>query len=184
MERFCDKCGTLVSGEGKFCPSCGAPLESAVDLGKPDIDSPVQTEQQPSPYVAPVNNTYSGSDSRLPAKLQYKFKRFVKQRYDDRKVAVDFPYFGNSDSGSDYAVYMGIRRRREHYPPDFQQGVSSLDAYFGRRNVYFVFRNDRVHRQYDGRTGQYFVGNGNEYGNALCLKEHTSAVRQTGSVFL
>lgn len=63
MERFCDKCGTLVSGEGKFCPSCGAPLESAVDLGKPDIDTPVQTEQQPSPYVAPVNNTYSGTSS-------------------------------------------------------------------------------------------------------------------------
>lgn len=35
MERFCDKCGTLVSGDGAFCPQCGAPMASAVNLGKP-----------------------------------------------------------------------------------------------------------------------------------------------------
>lgn len=35
MERFCDKCGTLVSGEGMFCPNCGAILPGAVNLGKP-----------------------------------------------------------------------------------------------------------------------------------------------------
>lgn len=35
MERFCDKCGTLVSGEGTFCPQCGAPMASAVNLSKP-----------------------------------------------------------------------------------------------------------------------------------------------------
>ena len=34
MERFCDKCGSLVSGDGGFCPSCGAPMSSVggVDL--------------------------------------------------------------------------------------------------------------------------------------------------------
>lgn len=35
MERFCNKCGSLVSGDGVFCPNCGEKLESAVDLGKP-----------------------------------------------------------------------------------------------------------------------------------------------------
>lgn len=35
MERFCDKCGSLVSGEGTFCPNCGAVMPSAVSLDKP-----------------------------------------------------------------------------------------------------------------------------------------------------
>lgn len=51
MERFCDKCGSLVSGEVKFCPTCGAPMQSAVDLGKSeDImpqAQPTQTINQP-----------------------------------------------------------------------------------------------------------------------------------------
>ena len=48
MERFCDKCGTLVQGEGKFCPSCGAPLGNAVDLSKPAPSvEPMQTTPPP-----------------------------------------------------------------------------------------------------------------------------------------
>lgn len=64
MERFCDKCGTLVSGEGGFCPSCGAPMSSAmqggVDLSKPN-SMPSTSDPMPSQtYIAPtpVNNTY------------------------------------------------------------------------------------------------------------------------------
>lgn len=38
MERFCDKCGTLVSGDGTFCPQCGASLPGAVNLTKPSND--------------------------------------------------------------------------------------------------------------------------------------------------
>ncbi len=55
MEKFCDKCGTLVSGDGKFCPNCGAELPGAVNLSKEDV--------QPSMPVAPapVDSTYSGS---------------------------------------------------------------------------------------------------------------------------
>lgn len=58
MERFCEKCGTLVSGDGRFCPNCGAVLESAVDLSKPDMSS------GSAPYADPIptptqNNTYS-----------------------------------------------------------------------------------------------------------------------------
>ena len=41
MERFCDKCGSFVNGDVKFCPVCGAQMKSAVDLGK--------TEQQVQP---------------------------------------------------------------------------------------------------------------------------------------
>lgn len=43
MERFCDKCGTLVSGEGTFCPQCGAPMASAVNLSKPSDSSSMGT---------------------------------------------------------------------------------------------------------------------------------------------
>ena len=40
MERFCHKCGSLVSGSGTFCPTCGASMEvegtmNSVDLSKP-----------------------------------------------------------------------------------------------------------------------------------------------------
>ena len=35
MERFCEKCGSLVSGDVKYCPTCGAALPGAVDLDKP-----------------------------------------------------------------------------------------------------------------------------------------------------
>lgn len=60
MERFCDKCGTLVQGEGKFCPSCGAPLDSAVDLSKPA--APAAEPMQSTP-VPPAGNTYANPNS-------------------------------------------------------------------------------------------------------------------------
>ncbi|MGN1339048.1 MAG: hypothetical protein ACI4WS_02030 [Oscillospiraceae bacterium] len=34
MQRVCPKCNTLVTGDGSFCPSCGEPLPSAVELKK------------------------------------------------------------------------------------------------------------------------------------------------------
>lgn len=63
MERFCSKCGTLVEGEGKFCPTCGATLESAVDLGKsaPSVE-PMQPT--PPPSASPYVNTNS---AQMPA---------------------------------------------------------------------------------------------------------------------
>ena len=42
MERICEKCGSLVSGDVKFCPMCGEFLKSAIDLGKGDAMPPVQ----------------------------------------------------------------------------------------------------------------------------------------------
>lgn len=66
MERFCDKCGTLVQGEGKFCPTCGAPLESAVDLSKPNTPSVEPMQSMPVP--PPVNNTYQTPNAaQMPA---------------------------------------------------------------------------------------------------------------------
>ena len=59
MERLCDKCGSLVGGNVKFCPLCGEPMKSAVDLKKdgdklPDNDGlPKQIDQQSSGYSAP-----------------------------------------------------------------------------------------------------------------------------------
>lgn len=69
MERFCDKCGTLVSGDGGFCPSCGAPMSSAfqggVDLSKqggmPSTSDPAPSQTYIAP--TPVNNTYYGQSN-------------------------------------------------------------------------------------------------------------------------
>ena len=61
MERVCEKCGALVSGDVKFCPSCGEPMQGAVDLGKAQVP-PVQpgygdqtnyVEQQSYGYSTP-----------------------------------------------------------------------------------------------------------------------------------
>lgn len=54
MERFCDKCGSLVSGDVKFCPTCGAPMQSAVDLGKAEDIMP---QAQPMQQVQPNYNS-------------------------------------------------------------------------------------------------------------------------------
>lgn len=60
MERFCTKCGTLVSGDGAFCPECGTPLDSVVNLSKPAQSIPV-TPVQPvqSVPVTPVQPVQS-----------------------------------------------------------------------------------------------------------------------------
>lgn len=41
MEKVCEQCGSLVSGNVKFCPVCGAYMPGAVDLGKPDVQSDI-----------------------------------------------------------------------------------------------------------------------------------------------
>ena len=57
MERLCDKCGSLVGGNVKFCPLCGNPMKSAVNLGKDDDRSdselPKPVDTQNSGYSAP-----------------------------------------------------------------------------------------------------------------------------------
>lgn len=64
MERFCEKCGSFVNGDVKFCPTCGAPMKGAVDLGKNgDImpqAQPVQSAQSAQPvYTSNTNMGYS-----------------------------------------------------------------------------------------------------------------------------
>lgn len=48
MERFCEQCGALVSGDVKFCPSCGAPMKSAVSLDKGEDIMPQSQPMQPN----------------------------------------------------------------------------------------------------------------------------------------
>lgn len=73
MERFCSKCGTLVTGSGAFCPQCGAPLESAVDLNKPEpaptsqpvYSQPVNPQPSQPMYSQPVQN-YNVNQGAMP----------------------------------------------------------------------------------------------------------------------
>ncbi len=44
MERFCSKCGSLVSGS--FCPQCGAKMENAVNLNKEEDVMPTANQSQ------------------------------------------------------------------------------------------------------------------------------------------
>lgn len=74
MERFCSKCGSLVSGS--FCPQCGTKMEGAVDLNK-NTSQPADSQPQ-QPYSAPVqneqypnagnsqSNTYSNNNNYAP----------------------------------------------------------------------------------------------------------------------
>ena len=77
MERFCEKCGSLISGDVKFCPSCGEPMKSAVDLGKADATPLVQPNygygNQPN-YVNQPNYGYGApqyGQNIVPASTQY-----------------------------------------------------------------------------------------------------------------
>lgn len=66
MERFCNKCGSLVNGDGVFCPNCGATLDSAVDLGKPADAMPVSqtTTAITEPMMStPINSGTTGVGS-------------------------------------------------------------------------------------------------------------------------
>lgn len=47
MQRVCTKCNTLVTGDGAFCPSCGEPLPTAVQLDKNPSGSVQFTAPQP-----------------------------------------------------------------------------------------------------------------------------------------
>ena len=73
MERFCSKCGTLVSGDGAFCPKCGAPMESAVDLSKPvnsmpTASAPVQSAPAPTyQQTAYQQSSYQQAPYQQPA---------------------------------------------------------------------------------------------------------------------
>lgn len=68
MERFCEKCGTLVSGEGTFCPNCGAALPSAVSLGKstPTLE-PMSSNPMPNYYGGQSNSEQQSYNQSTPS---------------------------------------------------------------------------------------------------------------------
>lgn len=69
MERFCDKCGTLVSGEGSFCPNCGATLPAAVTLDKPVMSDPMPNQSAPNYYGGQTNQaqqSYNPNQAQMP----------------------------------------------------------------------------------------------------------------------
>ncbi len=88
MQRVCPKCNTLVTGDGAFCPTCGEPLPSAVQLEKTPQPSSVQfnagqnssipnsasyqNDAQPG-YSAPQANTvpnYGAGNAQYSASVQ------------------------------------------------------------------------------------------------------------------
>ena len=70
MERFCSKCGNLVTGDGKFCPQCGAEMESAVNLDKP-VSDPVPENPYVQPPIQPQQPAGYSSTSNYAAMPNY-----------------------------------------------------------------------------------------------------------------
>ncbi len=64
MERFCHSCGSLVSGDGRFCTQCGSDLDEikGVSLEKP-VSQVEATQIEATPVVDNnanyTNNTYT-----------------------------------------------------------------------------------------------------------------------------
>ena len=60
MERVCPKCGKLVSGDGVFCPECGAQLDNVVDLNAP------QSAPAPTPTNSYTQNANPSGYNQIP----------------------------------------------------------------------------------------------------------------------
>lgn len=85
MERVCPKCGTLVSGEGTFCPECGTHLDNVIDLNAPQsIDRPVSI---PAPTPMPTNGyTQNAEAAPNPASMGYNQIPQYPQSYNNAPV--------------------------------------------------------------------------------------------------
>ncbi|MBD5113085.1 MAG: zinc ribbon domain-containing protein [Ruminococcaceae bacterium] len=87
MERFCDKCGSLVSGEGTFCPNCGAVMPSAVSL-----DKPASTVTPTSDFIGNQSNeqqTYNQiptNQAQMPVYPQSYNNNGMQQNYQQMSV--------------------------------------------------------------------------------------------------
>lgn len=89
MERFCDKCGTLVSGDGGFCPNCGATLPSAVNLGKPEATvGPMSSDPMPNTYGTQpnygqqsYNQSFPNNQAQMPVYPQSYNNNAVQNQY-------------------------------------------------------------------------------------------------------
>lgn len=66
MERICGNCGSLVSGDVKFCPMCGEPMKSAVSLDKPPADNGIISNEIPQTGYAEPQYRNSGNNSISP----------------------------------------------------------------------------------------------------------------------
>jgi len=78
MERFCNKCGKLVNGDGIFCPNCGEKLEGAVDLTKP---SSSVSDVMPTVSTNSTNNTYSTNTTNSSSTYQGQMPNYSQPVY-------------------------------------------------------------------------------------------------------
>lgn len=88
MERFCSKCGSLVSGS--FCPQCGAKMENAVNLNKEEDTMP--TVNQPQPMGSsqsmgyPQTTTYNNNANYAPMPNYPQIANVNAERTEDMTV--------------------------------------------------------------------------------------------------
>lgn len=61
MQRVCPKCNSLVNGEGSFCPTCGEPLQSAVQLEKDPMPQSQPMPGQSIQFSAPQQDVHQAS---------------------------------------------------------------------------------------------------------------------------
>ncbi len=63
MERFCDKCGSLVSGNVKFCPLCGAKMGFELNISSDlDIDTGSSFLDELDTSIPEMNDNATGAD--------------------------------------------------------------------------------------------------------------------------
>lgn len=70
MQRVCPKCNSLVNGEGGFCPTCGEPLQSAVQLEKDPMPQSQPMAGQSIQFSAPQQDPHQATVPNYSAPQQ------------------------------------------------------------------------------------------------------------------
>lgn len=138
MERFCDRCGSLVSGDGKFCPLCGAKMgfelnissDLDVDTGSDfldnldnnlsDVAGDTSDAAKTSEATTDVPHIDAGAGNSAPT--NFSAQQHVPQG--SGYVPIYAPQQGNNGQGNPYGGYQYPYGYQ--YPPQPQPEVEKM----------------------------------------------------------
>ncbi len=127
LERFCDRCGSLVSGNGKFCPLCGAKMglelnissDLDIDTGSSfldDLDTSIPEAnddingkgnvQKAAEVQAPVMNMPNTANTNFSAQ-QYIPQGYVPQYIPQQPYGQPYQPYGAMPQGNTEKLTMG-----------------------------------------------------------------------------